>query len=95
MRLFYVYILKCADGTFYTGITSNLDKRLREHHSGSHKNSYTYKRRPVNLVFYTSFTDVNLAILTEKKLKKWSQAKKIALLNSEFEKLPNLAKKKF
>ncbi len=95
MRLFYVYILQCADKTFYTGVTSNLTKRLLEHQSGAHKDSYTSKRLPVELVFYTSFTEVNFAIAKEKQIKKWSQAKKLALINSEYEKLPNLAKKKF
>tara|TARA_R110002111_G_scaffold136996_2_gene202686 strand:- start:1735 stop:1887 length:153 start_codon:yes stop_codon:yes gene_type:complete len=47
------------------------------------------------LVYYAEFSDINLAILTEKQIKKWSRAKKEALINNEFEKLPNLAKKKF
>jgi len=95
MRLYYVYILKCTDGTFYTGVTSNLSKRFFEHRSGFHKDSYTYKRRPVSLVFYTSFTEINFAIASEKQIKKWSQAKKKTLIDSKYEKLPNLAKNKF
>ncbi|MGO2357911.1 GIY-YIG nuclease family protein [Mesonia sp.] len=95
MRLYYVYILKCSDGTFYTGLTSNLNKRLFEHRSGFHKESYTYKRRPISLVFYTSFTEIGFAIASEKQIKKWSKVKKKALIDSEYEKLPNLAKKKF
>jgi len=95
MCLYYVYILKCSDNNFYTGVTSDLDRRLSEHHSGHHKNSYTYKRRPLSLNFYTSFTEINCAIAFEKKIKKWSRAKKEALINSEYDKLPNLAKKSF
>ena len=95
MKLYYVYILECADKTFYTGVTSNLTKRLYEHRSGYHTSSYTYKRRPINLVFFTSFTEINYAIAFEKKIKKWSKVKKQALINSDFKKLPNLAKKKF
>ncbi|MDR6300827.1 GIY-YIG nuclease family protein [Mesonia maritima] len=95
MKLYFVYILECADGTFYTGVTSNLTKRLSEHCSGEHINSYTYKRRPINLVFYTNFTEINYAIAFEKKIKKWSKVKKQALINSEYKKLPNLSKKKF
>ena len=95
MQLSYVYILKCSDDSFYTGVTSNLNKRVYEHISGAHKESYTYKRRPLSLVYFAEFTDINLAILTEKQIKKWSRAKKEALINNEFEKLPNLAKKKF
>ena len=92
---YYVYILECADRSFYTGITSNLTQRLESHQSGKYKDSYTSKRRPVNLVYYCEFTDPNLAIETEKRIKKWSKAKKKALIAGEYEKLPNLAKKKF
>tara|TARA_R110002050_G_scaffold184989_4_gene318835 strand:+ start:9765 stop:10055 length:291 start_codon:yes stop_codon:yes gene_type:complete len=95
MKIYYVYILKCSDNTYYTGITSNLDKRITEHKYGKHIDSYTYKRRPINLEFYAEFTNVELAIQTEKQIKKWSRAKKEALIKNEFEKLPNLAKKKF
>ncbi len=95
MKVYYVYILKCSDETYYTGITSNLNKRIIEHNIGKHKDSYTFSRRPLTLEFYAEFTNVNIAIETEKQIKKWSQAKKEALINSEFEKLPNLSKKKF
>ncbi len=95
MKIYYVYILKCSDNTYYTGFTSNLEKRLSEHKSGRHQDSYTFFRRPVNLVFYAEFTDPNMAIASEKQIKKWSKVKKEALINNEFEKLPNLSKKKF
>ena len=95
MKLSYIYILKCSDNTYYTGITSNLEKRFLEHKLGKYQESYTYSRRPLNLVFYAEFTDINLAIQSEKQIKKWSRAKKEALINGDFEKLPNLAKKKF
>ena len=95
MKVYYVYILKCSDKTFYTGITSNLDKRMIEHNTGKHKDSYTFNRRPLTLEFYAEFTNVDIAIETEKQIKKWSHAKKQAMINSEFEKLPNLSKKKF
>ncbi|GGE25616.1 GIY-YIG nuclease family protein [Psychroflexus planctonicus] len=93
--MYFVYVLKCSDKTYYTGITSNLDKRLNEHQSGKYFGSYTFSRRPIHLVYYAAFTDVNRAIEAEKKIKKWSKAKKEALINNEFDKLPNLAKKKF
>ena len=95
MKIFYVYILECSDRTFYTGITSNLAKRLESHKTGKYKDSYTSTRRPVELVFYCEFTDPNLAIEKEKQIKKWSRAKKSALISGSYEKLPNLAKKKF
>ena len=95
MKLSYVYILKCSDKSYYTGVTSNLTKRLFDHTSGRYIGSYTYNRRPVELVYHAEFTDIRIAIEFEKKIKKWSKAKKEALINEEYEKLPNLSKKKF
>jgi len=95
MKLSYVYILKCDDDSYYTGVTSNLEKRLFEHQSGYHKDSYTYKRRPVTLVFSCEFTNISLAIDTEKQIKKWSRAKKEALIKGDYDNLPDLAKKSF
>ena len=95
MKVYYVYILKCADDTYYTGFTSNLENRVEEHQQGKYEDSYTFKRKPIELVFYCEFSNVEMAIETEKQLKKWSKAKKEALINGEYEKLPNLAKKKF
>ncbi|RCW91527.1 GIY-YIG nuclease family protein [Winogradskyella arenosi] len=95
MKQSYVYILKCSDNSYYTGLTSNLTNRLEQHETGKHKESYTYSRRPVQLVFYAEFTDITLAIQTEKQIKKWSRAKKEALIDGDYAALPNLAKKKF
>ena len=95
MKVYSVYILKCWDKTYYTGITSNLWGRIEQHQSGKYKNSYTSSKRPIELVYYCEFTEPELAIEFEKRIKKWSQAKKEALINGEFEKLPNLAKKRF
>jgi putative endonuclease len=95
MKIYYVYILKCSDKTYCTGFTSNLEQRFFEHQEGKHIESYTYKRRPLELVFYFEFSEVGFAIDTEKQIKKWSKIKKEALINNEYEKLLNLAKKKF
>lgn len=95
MKIFYVYILECSDKTFYTGITSSLSKRVESHASGKYRDSYTFSRRPIKLVFYCEFTDPNIAIDVEKQIKKWSRAKKRALIDGNYEQLPNLAKKKF
>ena len=95
MQVSYVYILKCSDNTYYTGVTSNLEKRMMEHSDGKYEDSYTHNRRPVSLVFYAEFTDINIAFEKEKQLKKWSRIKKEALIRGEFEELPNMAKKKF
>ena len=95
MKQSYVYILKCSDNTYYTGITSNLEKRLLNHNSGFYPNCYTFNKRPLDLVFYAEFTDINLAIEKEKQIKKWSKAKKEALIQGDYKDLVNLAKKKF
>ena len=91
MKFYYVYILKCLDNTYYVGFTSNLDKRIIEHNAGLHKDSYTFKRRPVELVWYQEFSEPNQAIYFEKKIKKWSKAKKEALISDNFDLLPLLA----
>jgi len=95
MKQSYVYILKCSDSTYYTGVTSNLTQRMFQHNSGFYPDCYTFSRRPVALVFYAEFTDINFAIEKEKQIKKWSKAKKEALIRGEYDTLPNLARKKF
>ncbi|MBQ0737070.1 GIY-YIG nuclease family protein [Aquimarina celericrescens] len=95
MKISYVYILKCSDASYYTGVTSNLNKRLFQHESGFYKNCYTYRKRSLKLVFYAEFTNISIAIDTEKQIKKWSRAKKEALINGDYDRLQNLAKKKF
>ena len=55
MKIYYVYILKCSDDSFYTGITNNIERRINEHNSGYNEESYTYSRLPVELVYYEEF----------------------------------------
>ena len=95
MKLYLVYILKCSDNSYYTGVTSNLQQRLFEHSSGKFENSYTHLRRPVTLAYYCEFTQIKMAIKMEKQIKKWSREKKEALIRGSYDDLPNLAKKKF
>lgn len=75
----------------YTGITNNLERRFVEHVSGLIKSCYTYSRRHIELVFYQSFSDVNQAIMFEKKIKKWSKSKKEALINNNLHLLKSLS----
>jgi len=91
MKLYYVYILKCVDGKYYTGVTNDLDRRINEHQSGFDKTAYTYTRRPIKLVFHTYFKDVKQAISFEKQVKKWSRKKKEAIIKDEWESLKSLA----
>ena len=95
MKQSYVYILKCSDSTYYTGVTSNLTQRMFQHNTGFYPDCYTFSRRPIALVFYAEFTDINFAIEKEKQIKKWSKAKKEALIRGEYDTLPNLARKEF
>ena len=92
MKLFYVYILKCKDDSFYTGITNSIERRLYEHNVGIDKEAYTYSRRPVELVWFEMFTDPNQAIMIEKKIKGWSRRKKQALIDEDWDKLVRFSK---
>ena len=91
MKLYYVYILKCNDGLLYTGFTNDIDRRFTEHQEGRDKTSFTYKRRPLELIFHQAFNDVHQAIYFEKKIQKWSSEKKWALANGTFDTLKLLA----
>tara|TARA_B100000745_G_scaffold270788_1_gene197850 strand:+ start:6 stop:320 length:315 start_codon:yes stop_codon:yes gene_type:complete len=91
MFSYFVYILKCSDNSYYTGITNNLDKRLNEHKFEKNHDCYTLKRRPLELKFQQIFNDVLLAIYFEKKIKKWTRSKKEALINGDFDMLQILA----
>ncbi len=69
MRRYYVYMLQCADGSFYIGITNNLDLRVWQHNEGIDTHCYTYLRRPATLVYSTDFDDPKRAISWEKSSK--------------------------
>jgi putative endonuclease len=92
MKQYFVYILLCSDNSYYTGITNNLERRLYEHENGIDPKSYTFKRRPVKLVFQEMFTEVIQAIAFEKQVKGWRRAKKEALINGNWDLLPKLSK---
>ncbi|MES2591200.1 MAG: GIY-YIG nuclease family protein [Bacteroidota bacterium] len=87
MKRYYVYILKCDDDSYYTGITNNINRRFAEHQSGIDKESYTYNRRPVELIYEMSFYEVTQAIAWEKKIKGWSRKKKEALIAENWDAL--------
>jgi putative endonuclease len=80
----WLYILRCADGSYYIGTTrSSLDIRAAQHNAGSF-GGYTASRRPVELVFSEWFDRITDAIENERKLKKWSRAKKEAFIRGDF-----------
>lgn len=91
MKQYYVYILKCCDGYLYTGVTNDISRRIEEHQKGLNKDCFTYKRRPVELIFQQEFNDIEQAIYFEKKIKKWSREKKLALANEDFDQLQVLS----
>ena len=89
---FYVYILECADRSYYVGLTQrSLDVRLAEHHNGTFA-GYTHDRRPVKLVWSDEFGRLTDAITRERQLKGWSRAKKEALIRGDYAALSRLAK---
>ncbi len=91
MKTYFVYILKCSDGLTYTGVSNNISRRFEEYQKGLNKNCFTFKRRPVELIFYQEFNDINQEIYFEKKIKNWSSEKKFALANGNFDMLQILA----
>jgi tRNA(Arg) A34 adenosine deaminase TadA/predicted GIY-YIG superfamily endonuclease len=90
---FWVYILKCADNSYYTGHTDDLEVRLAQHETGEFPDCYTFKRRPLTLFFAQETHSREQAVESEMQIKKWSRAKKEALAASNWEQLSKLAKR--
>ena len=88
----WVYILKCADGSFYTGNSTNLELRLYLHNIGKEGN-WTKGRLPVKLVFCQCMPSKEDAYLAEQQIKGWSRAKKKALIEDNWDLVKYLAKK--
>ena len=88
---FYVYILRCADGSYYTGHTDDLEIRIGEHQAGTFP-GYTKKRLPVELMFSDEFSSREDALDGEKQIKGWSRAKKEALIAGDWERLKELSR---
>gem|GEM_PF-188654 len=94
MNQYFVYILLCSDNSYYTGVTNNLERRLTEHQVGESVTCYTYQRRPVKLVFSAEFNSIDQAIAFEKQVKGWSRKKKEAIINDNWDLLPELSRRK-
>ena len=87
----YVYILRCADGSYYIGSTRvELEQRIGQHNAG-YFDGYTLRRRPVALVYHQTFDRITDPIAAERQLKGWSRAKKEALIRGDFDLLRTLA----
>ncbi len=88
---YFVYIVECSDGMYYTGVTNDLEIRIEQHNAGIHSKSFTYKRRPVKLRYFLRFPDITKAIEWEKQLKGWSRKKKEALFKDDWEEIVRLS----
>ena len=88
---FWVYILRCSDGRFYTGHTDNLEFRLAQHQHGE-GGDFTARRRPVTLAWSETFGTRDEALTAELQIKPWSRAKKQALIDGDFVRLSCYAK---
>ena len=87
---FYVYILRCGDGSYYTGHTDSLESRVAAHDRGEFP-GYTHTRRPVRLVYAEGFNSREEALESERQIKGWRRAKKEALIRRDWERLIQLS----
>ena len=88
---FYTYLLRCNDGSFYAGHTDDLEIRMGQHDSGL-LGGYSAPRRPVLVVWSDSFATRDEAFAAERKIKGWGRAKKLALINGDWEQIKLLAR---
>jgi predicted GIY-YIG superfamily endonuclease len=90
---YVVYILECSDGSYYTGSTDDMAKRLWQHEQGVETSSYTNSRRPVMLVWTSEETQHHYAALRwERQIKGWSRVKKAALIRGQFDVIHEIVK---
>ena len=89
---YIVYILLCTDGSCYTGSTDDIQRRLFEHQEGLSPTAYTFRRRPVKLVWTEEVATLADALLHEHQIKGWSHAKKEALIRGDFQAIHEIVK---
>ena len=88
----WVYMLRCADGSYYVGSTRDIHRRLDQHQRGEGA-AYTRRRRPVELVYAHHDDSVAVAFALEKQIQGWSRSKREALIRGDFDAISNAAKK--
>jgi len=88
-----LYILKCSDGSFYTGITNDLDRRLKMHQAGK-ASRYTRTRGPVEMLYSEPCGDRSGALIRECEVKEWPRAKKAKLISGDSGLVPRDSKKR-
>ncbi|WP_449387136.1 GIY-YIG nuclease family protein [Chryseobacterium lineare] len=86
----WMYILLCSDGSYYTGSTNDLERRIQQHQSGEGSN-HTKKRLPVQLIYYEEYERIDVAFYREKQIQGWSRKKKEALIGGWDEELKKAA----
>lgn len=91
MMAFWVYILRCSDGSYYTGHTDNLEERIGKHKIGAITSCYTFKRRPIELIFSQEFSTREQALSSEQQIKGWSRKKKEAMMRGDWAEVSRLA----
>jgi putative endonuclease len=89
---FWVYILRCVDGSYYTGHTDDLERRFGEHESGAIDTCYAFKRRPVTLAFSQECATREEALAAERRIKGWGRKKKEAMIRGDWAEVSRLAK---
>lgn len=94
MQKTIVYILKCADGSYYIGHTDNIEVRMKNHQMRYDENCYTAYRLPVKLIFTKEFETRDEAFIFERQIKKWNRKKKEALIAGNITALKDLSKRK-
>jgi predicted GIY-YIG superfamily endonuclease len=92
MKQYWTYMLRCRDGSYYIGMSSDVNVREAVHAQGIDPKSYVYGRRPVTIVWSESFASPDDAIRAEKRLKGWSRAKKEALIRGDWDEIRRLAR---
>ena len=89
---FWVYILRCADSSYYTGHTDNLEGRIAQHFSGAIPSCYTFSRRPLECVFSQDFATREEALASEQQIKGWGRKKKEAMIRGDWAEVSRLAR---
>tara|TARA_Y100000310_G_scaffold305384_1_gene345498 strand:+ start:708 stop:1010 length:303 start_codon:yes stop_codon:yes gene_type:complete len=79
-KRWHMYVVRCSDGTLYTGITTDVDRRIREHNTSMRGAKYTRSRRPVELLYVEKHTDRSTASISESAFKKRSRSEKLSMI---------------
>lgn len=81
MKKWFMYVVKCSDSTLYTGVTTNISRRVAEHNGGKRGAKYTRPRRPVSLVYWDEYPDRSSALKSEAAFKKLTRDRKLEIIS--------------